>query len=263
MTNNHVMYMYAYKNTSEGAIKLKNELNVSLIKHEGTSVRGKASTTIVNWGSSQIPEDLRKCNILNNPIMVSLMVDKIATYETLEHYVRIPDWTRKYSTALKWVLDGDIVLARSKTQGHAGQGIIVCKTKEELDAAESKAKVYCKFIDKSKEYRVHVFNGAVLGYQIRVRNPDAVESSNEVFVFDQGWQLKNLVSYTPPSKVTSEALSAISRSGLLFGAVDIAVGKDNKVHTFEINTAPWLNNEYARKYSDAIKSYLGLTPSEV
>lgn len=255
-------YMYAYKNTSEGAIKLKTELGVSLIKHEGTSVKGKASRNIVNWGSSQIPEDLKKCNILNNPIMISLMVDKISTYETLEHYCRIPDWTTKYSTAKKWVLDGYTVLARTKTQGKAGEGINVCKTAAELEAIEG-AKVYTRVIKKKKEFRVHFFNNQVIGYQIRVRNPEMSVVNEDVCTFDQGWQLKNLVSYEPPQKITTEALKAAKRSGLLFGAVDIAESTDGNAYVFEINTAPWLNDNYARKYSDAIKGYLGQATDEV
>jgi glutathione synthase/RimK-type ligase-like ATP-grasp enzyme len=248
-------WMYAYKMESDSAVKLASELEIPQVKHEGTNVKGRPERTLINWGSSKVPQDLLQCFVLNHPTMVSNVVDKISTYEMLELSCRIPDWTIRQATAKKWILDGFSVLARTVTQGKQGEGITVCKTLESLIPA----KVYCKYIPKSSEYRVHIFDGKVIGYQIRMKNPEwaSEDFSPEVCTFTNGWQLKNLISYTPPEDVKTQALKAVTRSGLLFGAVDVLWCADtNKAFVAEINTAAWLNKQYSEKYANAIRKYL-------
>lgn len=246
------LFMYAYKMKSEGAVKLQKVLGISQIKHEGTTVKGKPDRFILNWGSGKMPADLLVCHILNHPYDVLMMINKINSYELLEHYCRTPDWTTSKSTAKKWLHDGHSVLCRTVTQGKAGEGITIAKKPEDI----IDAKVYCKVIEKDKEFRVHVFGGKVLGYQIRVKNPEATTHDPEVCTMSHGWQLKNLITWTPPEDVTRQALLAIERSGLTFGAVDVCFAKDGKGYVFEINTAPWLNDNYAEKYADAVTQYI-------
>jgi glutathione synthase/RimK-type ligase-like ATP-grasp enzyme len=206
---------------------------------------------IINWGGGGSFAGL------NKPDCVSKAINKIVTLRELKaNQVRVPDFTTSRELAKRWVDQGDTVMCRTTTTGHSGQGIVVARISVDLVDAP----LYTKFINKDKEFRIHVFNGEVIDQRQKVPARDGraitsqyINTHSNGYVFD---------FCNAPVDAHEQAIKAVQALGLDFGAVDVVVetirgtggiGISYKAYVLEVNTAPGLTGATIQNYANAIK----------
>lgn len=212
--------------------------------------------TIINWGSGDAPnwdvESARR--ILNHPYYVRGASNKLTAFRALEAAgVSIPPFTTERREALNMMEEG-LVVARTKLQGHSGEGIVIC------DDEIVNAPLYVKYMKKKHEYRVHVFGGAVIDIQQKrkKREVDNDDVDYKVRNHANGWvYCRDNLEYS--DSILSDATSAVAALGLDFGAVDIIWNEHHgRSYVLEVNTAPGLEGSTLGKYVEAIKQTIGV-----
>lgn len=249
------MWVYCWNEGSEGGKALAGALGIKRLKHEGSKFKGHKSKTVINWGSSKLPEEVEKCVVLNKSRQVALCTDKLKFFDYIDgmddddFVVNLPDWTTNPEDVLKWVADGQVVCARTILNGHSAQGLVLIEKPEDF----VKAPLYTLYIPKKHEFRVHVVAGEVIDVQRKAKKIDAEKVD---------WRIRNLANgfiyaregFDVPDVVLMQGFAAISAVGLDFGAVDIIWNeKHDKAYVLEINTAPGLMGTTLELYTKAFK----------
>jgi len=111
-------------------------------------------------------------------------------------------------------------------------------------------------IDKIREFRVHVFQDEIVGVYEKIPyegNPDYWK--DDVCRFKRidtasKEALKGTKGIRPAAKAAVKAL------GLVFGGADVMIDIDGNVFVNEVNTAPSLNTENVKRFSEKIKEYV-------
>lgn len=248
--------IYSWNEHSEGAKVLAEAMDIKRIKHEGSKYKGRPDRIVINWGSSQVPEQISRSRILNKPEVVATCANKLRFFEALSGKgVNIPDWTNSYDQAVKWVGDGHTVCARTVLSGHSATGLVIM----DKDNPKSfvKAPLYTKYIPKQDEYRVHVVDKKVIDIQRKALRNGWVEEHGD----DVNYKVRNLANgfvyirqdVNPPKQVAEEAIKAMAVVGLDFGAIDIIFNeKRSAAYILEINTAPGLEGTSVDNYAKAL-----------
>jgi glutathione synthase/RimK-type ligase-like ATP-grasp enzyme len=246
--------VYPYKLGSRSARRLAEGLgNRLLLKPNGT-YRNRRGDTIVNWGNSEVPQffDRSRDNFLNKPENIALASHKLRTFEALEE-AGIPTvpFTTSAREAGNW--DGK-VMARTRLQGHSGEGIIVVGQDDEIPQAP----LYTKFVQNGGEYRVHVMNGEVIDYRKKSRQHDdeATEDESDIRTLENGWVYRQ-GSLRRLDRVEQLAIDTIETLGLDFGAVDIIqdsrATRPEDMMVLEVNTAVGLADNTLESYIEAFR----------
>lgn len=217
--------------------------------------RPTAGDLIVGWGAgnppawrARVPVDARW---INRPNEIARCVDKITTLRILtEARVRVVPWTRDKRLALDDIQEGYRVVARALTEGRDGEGASILSTVEEVEA--SNAPLYTVYIPKTAEYRVHVFNDAVLGVQKRVRADGKQITNRHIRTSSNGWGLTRDWNVQVPEELKQNAVLAVRSLGLTFGACDIGVDRFGRDFIFEVNSAPEVLGAGVDLYARAI-----------
>ena len=119
--------------------------------------------------------------------------------------------------------------------------------------------LYTKYKKKKKEFRVHVFRGAVVDVaEKRRRNKAARPEHFDGYIRNHGngWVFCR-DDITRPADLDQLAVAAVRALGLDFGAVDIIWNeRDNKSYVLEVNTAPGLEGTTLEKYKNAILGWI-------
>ena len=256
--------IYPYKMGSKSATALARSIGCHKVFPNG-GYKPRASHLIVNWGSTLVPSWYQKAcdsgaGYLNRPSKVRLASDKLSAFEMMEDNVSIPEFTTRRHEATQWILDGNDVVARHQLHGHSGQGVEVLLHSHYRDDDEDmepipSAPLYVKYIKKSKEFRVHVFDGRVIDVQQK-RKREGVEVDYKVRSYSNGWVFcRDDIEYD--ESVAEEAVKAVAAIGLDFGAVDV-IWNDyyHKAYVLEVNTAPGLEGATVDSYNQAISNYI-------
>ena len=253
--------LFAYNQHSQGARELAEAVGTRRIKHRGSTFVPRADKNIINWGASSrlFNPELMSCNVLNLPTAVDVASDKQSSFRAFRnHDVPCPDFTSDRHTALQWLEDGDMVFARTMTRASGGRGIEMMDP-DHPDTWEVNAPLYVKYINKRHEYRVHVFNGAVIDTQ-RKGLKEEFRGQEDV-----NWKIRNLANgfvfvrndgHVIPECVSDVALRAVrSIDGLLWGAVDVIYNQSqNRAYALEINSAPGLQGTTIESYANAFRN---------
>jgi hypothetical protein len=113
-------------------------------------------------------------------------------------------------------------------------------------------------IDKSREFRVHVFNGKVMGVYEKV--PEDQENLPEYWKDDtcsfKRLDMSNKDVRSSIKGVRPAAVAATNALGLLFGGADVMMTADGEVFVNEVNSAPGLNTENVIRFTEKIKEYV-------
>jgi len=251
------LYYLPYSMVSGSVKELQNVLGGLKIRPNG-HYHPTAQHLVVNWGHGDAP--YWGTGISSNPLLlnhwtrVSTAINKRSAFGVFKSSgVATPDWTLSKAKALEWIQAGKVVICRTLLSSMEGKGIVVATKESEL----VNAPLYTKLFPKDKEYRVHVFKGAIIDFvqkklktgasEIKGRNKYIRNTAN-------GWVFCR-ENVTLPKAVGDEAKKAIEAIGLDFGAVDLATNEQGKVVVFEINTAPGLEGTTITKYANAIKKY--------
>lgn len=253
--------LFAYKMGSASSKELARELGIKRIKHKGSKFKGRLTKTVINWGASELPEEVLKCKVLNNPVAVKAASNKREFFELIKAYnedaeapVRVPEHTLEEDKALTWVLEGKAVVARQKLTGNSGEGIVMINDPDEV----VKAPLYTMYVKKKDEYRIHILNGEVFDIQRKARNRDIEDE-------DVNWQVRNHQNgfifqrndFETPQDVIGQAVRAVKALGLDFGAVDVAYNaKEKQAYVLEVNTAPGLVGTTLENYVQAFEEII-------
>lgn len=258
------MMIYLYDRASESGQALKAALNVREIVHDRSMYRGRDADTVINWGCSELPRNVRLSRVVNSDTSVFKAVNKGLAFEEFARN-RTPHvpFTSDRDVVRQWLRDGHRVYARTRTQGFDGAGLI------ELVGAEAPiidARLYTQGVDIQQEYRVTVIrprdvanlgNGLVVLAQRKVKADTAERTTSDtVRVSSNGWGFK-LIDHERylPRSVKDAAISALSALNLDFGGVDVILRTDNTAAVLEVNTAPQLTPTACRRLAAAIQEH--------
>lgn len=248
------MKIYPYNMGSASAKALAQALGIKRIKHEGKPLRNL--DVLLNWGASKVDREIWAGRTLNHPRFVKRASNKLETFKALDGVVSLPEWTEDIVTAFEWMEEGFTVVARLKLNGHSGEGIVLC-TKDEGKLPE--APLYTKYIPKTQEYRLHVFQGEVFFTQRKARKKEIPDE-------EVNWKIRNHANgfiyahnegHDLGDGASQLAALAVDSLGLDFGAVDMIYNKkQDKYYVLEVNTACGLEGETLNKYVEQFKKYL-------
>lgn len=262
-----------YKLTSGSATRLQAALSGELKRpvrrlftDERARLVAKPGHVIINWGSSSAPVGLAAATFINDPSNVRIAGNKLRTFEVLaaargfalagqgESFAEIPEFTTDYETACQWVVEGKVVVCRTKLNGHSGAGIILAAREEDV---VRDCPLYVKYIKKAKEFRVHVAFDEVIDVQAKRKRVDFEgETDFAIRNHQNGWVYCR-ENIEEPADLREQAKRAILTLGLDFGAVDIIYNQHyNKCYVLEVNTAPGLEGTSVDIYKAAFLNKL-------
>lgn len=243
--------LYAYKQGSKSAKNLAEALGVKRIRHNNSNYVGRKDKKVINWGATELPNNVLASTVINPPEKVRNASNKKLFFQIIEGKCSHPDYTTDTQVAKQWIKDGFVVVARTVLAGNSGKGIVLAAKEEELVDAP----LYTKYVKKKDEYRIHIMNGEVIDMQRKARRLDAkdedidwrIRNHDNGFIFMRG-------GIEVPKSAIEEAKKAMELLGLDFGAVDIIFNQhENKAYVLEINTAPGLEGTTLDNYVKAFK----------
>lgn len=238
-----------YKKGSESAKLLAEALEERLGYHVW---RGpiKARRRNILWGFHGNTGDFVTGRDINTPAAISVARDKLNTFRHLSGHVSMPPYTTDRTVVERWLNEGKTVLARTVLNGQGGAGIRILNRGDPIPDAP----LYVEYVKKKKEFRVHVVGGAAVDVQEKRRRA-GTDTNSMIRNHDNGWVFchENIVE---PAGLRQQAIDAVQRVGLEFGAVDcIWNERRNQVYVLEVNTAPGLAPSTAAKYAEAFLPY--------
>ena len=226
-------------------------------RRAGRTLR-RRPTTVINWGSSTVPEHLSEnVHWINHPDNVSLSSNKLFTLSKLtEAGVPCPEFTTDREVAQSWCDAGEVVIVRKLLSAHSGRGIVVCEGGEHVPSAP----LYTKYIKKSHEYRYHALpDGSHFITQKR--------RSRSVADEDVDWRIRNHqngfifaaeLSHRP-NDIEELCERAKEVLGLDFCAFDVLYNEhQDKSYIIESNCAIGLAGRTVELYVNSIKNKLNL-----
>ncbi len=250
------MFIYAHNQGSEGAKALADAIGAKRIKHTNSQFKPSPRKTIINWGSSKMPDAYRVCNVLNLPGQIALIANKLKFFEEVSGgAVRIPDFTTDIAVARQWQAEGFEVCERHVLSGHSAEGLRFVPQGVDIQ----RAPLYTKYVPKKDEFRVHFMNGEILFTQQKKRRLDVEDDK-------VNWKIRNhdngfiyaRDNIQVPADVTAQALALIEVTGLDFGAIDVIYNRKNdQAFVLEVNTAPGLEGQSVVDYAEAFKRFYG------
>jgi glutathione synthase/RimK-type ligase-like ATP-grasp enzyme len=238
-----------YKAGSRSATALARALGARCLKVDGTSAFRKADAVIINWGRTSWPEGMVErpnWTVLNTPEMVANAANKLNFFQTVDDNLTVP-WTTDIEVARQWPK----TVARTILNGHSGAGIQIMERGVDIPAAP----LYTRYVPKTSEWRIHVFNGQVIDIQRKVRDPEreptdwGVRSHANGFIYIRGYTREDW-----HDSISDFALQTINDLSLSFGAVDVIWSNHyNRPFVLEVNTAPGLEGQTVEHYAEAIR----------
>lgn len=255
--------LFPYKMSSQGCKSVAAQLttmDVDCVRvYADRDYSPKSTDLIVFWGSGHEPlwiAAARKvgAEILNPSENICLSVNKLAAFQRFKvEKVPTPEWTQSYSQAVVWSKTG-WVCCRQSLEGMDGAGLVLAKKVDEL----VDARLYTQFIKNQREFRVYVFDDAVI--DVLEKHPD--DEATEQFIRTEA----NHYIYTRPNLNTIPHITAVQNAsrkaakalGLTFAGVDVILGDDGCPYVLETNTAPGIGQITARRIANAIKEYAKL-----
>ena len=252
------MRIIAYNKASNSAKLLAEALGVRRVSHVGPPIVVK--DVLVNWGASALPPRVTAAIIVNPPAAISTAANKLEAFIAMMDTVNVPMFTASPAMAREWLRDGNTVVARTKLNGHSGEGIEILEPerfRQNPDGAFVHAPLYTQYVKKSQEYRIHVHKGKAFFVQRKARN---LEVNQE----DVNWQVRNHangfiyanVDVVVDDEAKVQAVAACAALGLDFGAVDIIrSAARGEWAVLEVNTAPGLSGTTLDKYVEQFKDY--------
>lgn len=219
------------------------------VRPDSTTYRPRPTDRIIYYGGSTTNF---QSNCVINPVR-TLANNKLTTLQRLqEANLSTVEWTTHKDVANDWINQKEKVVARSILSGHSGMGITVW---DNLDNPLPNVPLYTKYLKKTYECRVHVFNGRVIDAQIKRKKTtgiDATQKTNTLIRnIHTGWVYCR-EDFTLPPAAAELSIAAVNAVNLNFGAVDLIYNKYyNKFHILEINSAPGLDGTTLDNYIQA------------
>lgn len=245
----HKVHILCNRKSAVTAIDLAAKLDVSVGK---TVPEGKE--LVINWGSSS-PVDA--AHILNSPDAVRTSCNKMLAASQLFHAeIRTPELIYLPARVSDFALVRHDYPMIARTETHMdGSGFWLLNSIADLESAVSEgADFIVKMVPVQKEYRVHVFSGAIIRCQYRKKlREDADEICRTT---GNGWELYGVLIDHTPEDVKVQGLKAVNALGLQIGAADVGVDEDGKAWVFEVNSAPALGGKTLARWAKRLNEYI-------
>lgn len=258
-------FMFPFNQESQGARVLSETLGIKRILRQGSKFVGSKDKTVINWGSSEVTDEIKKCAVINPPGLIVRLINKCTFFEDQRERkgARVPPFTVDTNEALRWAKKS-LVVARTKLTARSGSDIVFFDPRN-LDNW-IKAPLYTLYIKKKSEWRVHIVGGEVICVQQKVlRKHD--DAGNEINPKSVDFRIRNLKNgfifqrngINPPQDVIEQAVKAfgVYGTGLTFAAVDVIYNDSEKqAYVLEMNTAPGLEGTTIEDYANALRKVL-------
>jgi glutathione synthase/RimK-type ligase-like ATP-grasp enzyme len=216
-------------------------------KRKKTNRRARCDL-FIRWGSTEQFNNTNSVKELNSLESVNRTVNKLSMLQCLKGSgIPTPDFNTDLSLIDNFKDDTGNLYIRSKL------GVV----RYASDYCPIRDSYYSKPIPlKRREYRVHVFNGKVIGIYEKV---PLSEGRPALFKSDTC----RFVRCDPNiSRVDQNAqqicIQAVNALGLLCGGVDLIRDKNKNVFVCEVNSAPGLNSSNIQRWVDEIQSYYAI-----
>lgn len=186
--------------------------------------------------------------------------NKLQQYQAYkEHNLPHPEWTTSLEVANNWIHnDNCTVVGRSLLNSFGGKGIILFDKNNPIPLNHN-CKVFTKYKKKKHEYRIHVFQNAIIDFAQKKKSKDANNNNNvntQIRNFKNGWVYCR-ENVTLPTSFIPLAINAVKALNLTWGAVDIIYNEyENQAYILEVNTAPGLMGSTVESYSEAFKHWI-------
>lgn len=252
-----IFILYSHLTRGTGA-NLAQRLNIA----GGEEVPTDEIDLLIRWGSTGSVK-LNPKRVLNKKDSIALAANK------LDSLIRMQEAKISVPNTLPLEMLTQLTLAEVATKGlkfpvlarniqHTrGKDILLCLQNKDLARAVRWGRTYLvEYIATDREYRVHVFNGAI------IRTSQKVLMSRDNYLPYMRNDDHNHTYRNPRKVLTPEqsetAIKAVQSLGLDFGAVDMVIGDDGNAYVLEVNTGPSLQVEtgleaYTNKFLDEIK----------
>lgn len=110
---------------------------------------------------------------------------------------------------------------------------------------------------KRREYRVHVFNGKVLGIYEKIPFDTNQANRPKLFKSDTCKFVRCDVEVCRLTKANQQTcIDSVKSLGLLFGGVDVIRDRDGNIFVCEVNSAPGLNTLNIDRWVQEINNYV-------
>ncbi len=231
--------------------------NVMGLLSENSRWRSREGDVVVNYGNRRYPESFfGSATVLNRTAALHMAANKRRAFSVMDQAgVKTVEYTDVQEIAQEWSNSGNIVYERHELTGHSGSGIIVVEPRDSVGQAE----LYTKGIQgPRREWRVHVFKGAITYVQKKIRRNGYREDPNyreDVRNHHTGWVYSSSFTDVPNDASLINAVKAVESMGLDFGAVDI-ITKGREAWVLEVNTAPGLTGTTLDTYRHNILEFV-------
>lgn len=252
------IFLFPWHQRSRGASVISAGLPAKRILREKSNFVGAEDKVVINWGCSELPDEVRKCRIVNTSGLVARVIDKLQFFKhQATGPARIPEFTEDPDVAISWATSGVTVCARKTTKGRGGEGIVFFDETEDF----VNAPLFTKYIPKKEEYRVHFAFGKQIDVQRKVLG-STMPDGTPVDKSTVDWRVRNHASgfifqrnnIFPPADVLKQAELAFIHSKLHFGAVDVIYNsKADEAYVLEINTSPGIEGATVDSYVAAFR----------
>jgi glutathione synthase/RimK-type ligase-like ATP-grasp enzyme len=239
-----------YKMGSKAAKALKQSLVTAGVrcfrKRPQSPFMAKVSDLVIYYGGTE--------KLINHPRNTrnecrNMAQNKLYTLRVLaDQGLSTVPWTTELDIAQEW----SKVICRHTLTGHSGQGIEIW---DKDTTPIPIAPLYTKYVKKTFECRIHVYNRSVIDAQIKKKERGA-EANTLIRNHQTGWVYCR-EGYEPTEECKDLAIKAVAALELDFGAVDLIYNQHyNQYYILEVNTAPGLTGTTLIKYMEAIKNEL-------
>lgn len=248
--------IYPYNMGSEGAKLVSRALRVPLIKRERSRFVGSPRKTVINWGCQELPREVNKCRIINDPRKVATVANKISFFRAVTAAkgrdrafvaLNIPRYAITANGAMDWGTD---VVVRQNVSSSGGRGASVVQRGGRIPDAP----LYTEYIKKEAEFRIHVVGGRVIDATRKVSRAGQEPRNWQIRSYDNGFifQREGTDTHRGYRKACEQALLAMRAIGLDFGGVDVIYNqRDDRAYVLEINSAPGIEGTTVDRYKEA------------
>lgn len=232
---------------SGGLVRRLSRRKLPLLKYNSNNL-------YINWGCTSFPLGSPyplQIMCLNRPNNVLLATNKLLTLRGMvASAIKCPTFTVDKQVAVNWNCP---VIGRTDLFGTGGKDAYYFSNSDELNQSNLDFKLFLKYINKTHEYRVHVFmDEAICIQQKRKRLGQGADY--KIRNHDRGWVFCRKDIDNPPVDLINQSVNAVNRLGLDFGAVDVVWdSRTDEIAVLEINTAPGIQGSTVVNYLDAIK----------
>ncbi len=250
---------------SDSATLLADAIPNTVRANAGGTYRPRPNDVIMNWGTTETPiwvNNLNGARVLNHWNNLRTSVNKLRSFEVLRPAnVPVPDWTTDVNVARGYLQNSGVVIARTILNGSQGDGIIVCRTEAELNAAQG-VRMYTRYFKGSREFRVFVVGGVVVDcIEKRKRNDFTGERNKYVRNLANGYVFCHENVFVTDA-IREKCVLAARTLGLDIAAIDVKSSDTGSFIILEANSAPGLTDggQTLAKMTTAITSLINNTP---